>query len=160
MHKSRSVDDTAIEFGSRDWLDAARKELQRLLCAVDFGETTFRLLERYTDAPAYLAGDDGEVAISIECSGSDCSMSDQVVDAPDFWVIADYEASLPTICTVYTDEPEQAKRLESYRLELEAKGLRSSGGGFENCPPALLTVLLELHNYMAMRTKNASAAAL
>lgn len=139
-----------FEFGSNEWVEEIRRQLEEGLAGEDLTGIEFSLSEEYTDAPEHLL-DDGKPTIGfhLRITGGKVLVERQPLDEADMRVIVDYQSILPGARR--THGPDGAGSPENQQLvaELTAAGKLQVT---RSCEMPDVMAKVNLHDRMAVRT--------
>lgn len=145
-----------VRFGSDDWLEALRQELDQLIARA--GEAVkgerVSICETVTDIPPDLRASPRESSRSWHIVIEDGRGLVGLGEMPDcdYWSVCDYDAILRLARWVYSDDPEDQAAVAAHREELVRANKFRSGGAIPPSP-VLGPLLRELHNNLARMTE-------
>ena len=145
-----------VEFISPAWIALAREVLTDLFANAkqDLSGVTFHMCEVFTDVPEHLAQtDDGRAGWHFRVNGKSVEVGSGEIDDADMKIIADYATILPAAKMMYGKDTASAMQANQKTQAAALKnGKVRSEGDFSKLPPALMSILMPLHNRLAERT--------
>lgn len=140
------------EFGSKEWMDIADKVVVDVVAdhRDKIAGERFSTSYTFTNAPAHLC-DDGQSSIGWSIFIDDGAITiDRAERADvDFAMWVDYDYTLPNARGLQTMEPESREEVEAKRQKAIADGLLVMKGTTEGASPAMIGMLVDMHNRFA-----------
>lgn len=146
-----------VEFVSREWISAADRFLSdRVASAADSLQgVRFAFGERYSNAPPHLDWADDVAGFTVFIEDSRVEVHHRPpIGAVDLLIEGDYNATLPMAWTPFGDDRSiRARAIREYSHMAGDKAPIFTGD-LKATPPAIDTILSELHDHLARRTIN------
>ena len=138
-------------FCSAGWVGAARAYVEGQCAGQDLSGVTLRFCEKFTDAPAELATEPGNVTgWFIRIEGGEVEVGRGVLADADVVITADYATVVPLARLVFEGNPEGAEAAQKAVTEATAQGKMKREG--DDAAMASAPFLAGLHDALAKRT--------
>lgn len=138
-------------FCSEAWVGVARDYVESQCAGRDLSGISLRFCETFTDAPAKLATEPGNVAAwFIRIEGGEVEVARGVLAPADLTITADYETVVPLARTVFEGNPEGAEAAQQAVADATAQGKMRREGAEDAM--AQTPFLAGLHDALAIHT--------
>lgn len=138
-------------FCSAGWVGVAREYVEGQCAGRDLSGIALRFCEKFTDVPAALATEPGNVTgWFIRIEDGEVEVGHGVLADADLVITADYATVVPLARTVFEGNPEGAKAAEQAVARATGEGKMQREG--DDNAMAALPFLAGLHDALAART--------